>query len=201
MTQSQIAGNVGVVGHRQDTACAHDLAAGNDEGAIMQRTVLKEDILDQARIDVGFDHVARALIVGQRHRLLDNDEGTRLSLRHVHTGVNDGHNPFFHIIYRFLTLEQFLKDLETPAGTQLGEEPFDFVLEQDNEDKQADVDEFVHERADKAHVQDLIHHHPCNDKGEHAHKDVERARTLHRAVQVVEQGRHQQDVDQVLDTE
>ena len=196
VTQSQIAGNVGVVGHRQDTASAHDLAAGNDEGAIVQRTVFKENILNQARIDVGLDHIARALIVSQRYRLLDDDEGASLGLGHVHAGINHRQNPLFLILDFRLALEQFFKDFEAPAGTQLGQEPLDLVLEQDNKDKQTDVNEFVHECAYQAHVQNLVHHHPGNDKGEHADKDVERTRIFHRAVQVVEQGRHQQDVDQ-----
>jgi hypothetical protein len=159
------------------------------------------DKLDEAGIDVGIDHVARALIVGERDCPLDDDECSCLGLGHIHAGVHHRHDPFLGIIDLALAPEDFLKELQPSPRSQLGQEPLYLVLEQDDQDKQADVDELVHECADEAHVQYLVHHYPCHNKGKHTNKDVERARILHCAVQIVQQRSHQQDVDQVLNAE
>ena len=98
MAQAQVARNVSIMRNRQDAACTHDLTACNDQGAIVQGAILKENILDQARVDVGVDDITRALIIGEWDGLLDDNEGASLGFGHVHAGINHGQDPFLGII-------------------------------------------------------------------------------------------------------
>ena len=88
MTQTQVTGDIGIMRHRKDATCTHDFRAIDDEGAIVQGTVLEEDIFNQARIDIGVNHIARALIVSQRNSLLHHNECARPGFGHVHAGID-----------------------------------------------------------------------------------------------------------------
>ena len=201
MAQSQISGDIGIMRHRQDAACAHNLAAINDEGTIMQRAILEKNVLTQSRVDVGIDHITSSLIVGERYGLLDDDKRTRLALGHIHTGIHDRHDPLFLIFYLGFALKQFFEHLEASPGSQFGEKSLDLVLKQNHQDKQAYVNKLVHDGANEAHIHHLVHHHPSDHKRQHADKNVERAGILHGAVEVEQQCRYQQDVKQVRDAE
>ena len=140
----------------------------------MQRAVLEKDILNQAGIDIGPDHITCALIVGERYRPLHDNKGASFGFRHVHAGIHHRQNPLLLVFNFGLVLEDFRKHLEASPRAQLGEKALDFVLEQNHEDEQADVDELVHDGADEAHVHHLVHHHPSHDERQDANEDVER---------------------------
>ena len=197
VTQSHRFGNLVVVRYRQDAGRGGNAVVGNDEGAVVQRTVLEEDVLDEPRVHVGIDGVAGVLVVVERYPLFDDDEGARLGLGHVHAGIDDRYDVGLFAL--LLVFEEEVEE-EPPSlvGAQLHEKPFDFVLKQNDENEQTHAHELVHDGADEPHVEYLFDHDPHPHEGQHPGKDAYRARLLHHLVEGVEQQGHDEYVDNVF---
>ena len=61
--------------------------------------------------------------------------------------------------------------------------------------------QLVKNGAQQAHLKHLRHKEPHNDENQDAHEDVERAALAHQPVNVVEHERHQQNIDEVFNSE
>ena len=70
-------------------------------------------------------------------------------------------------------------------GTEVVEKLPYFLLEKDDDGYHAHADQFVHNAAQKPHFEYLRHKEPHHDKHHDTYEDVERARLLHQAIDIV----------------
>lgn len=189
VTQTEAAGYVAVVADREDTSGALQAVVHHDERAVVQRRVLEEDVLNQAGVDEGVDHVAALLIALQRYILLYHDECAGLGLGHVHAGVDNGQHEAAHISLLGVTrvVEEVAQKRPLLVVAQRHKEALYLVLEQDDKHKQPYAHELVENRADEFHLENLRGEHPDNDKGQDSEEYVDGAALLHDLVDVVEQ--------------
>lgn len=189
VTQTEAAGYVAVVADREDTPGALQAVVRHDERAVVQRRVLEENVLDEAGVDKGVDHVAALLIALQRYILLYHDKCAGLGLGHVHAGVYDGQHEAAHIALLGVTrvVEEVAQKRPFFVVAQRHKEALYLVLEQDDEHKQTYAHELVENRADEFHLENLRGEHPDNDKGKDSEEYVYGAALLHDLVDVVEQ--------------
>lgn len=139
MAQTECAGNIAVVAHGQDAAGAAYAVTVNDHGAVMERRVLEEYILDKARIDIGIDNIATLFITFERHFLTYHDERAGLGLRHIHARIDDRENILAGVMLAavFVVSEQPFEKLPSFMVAQTDEKPLYLILKQYDEHKQS----------------------------------------------------------------
>ena len=197
MAQAERFGYVVVVGHGQDATGSFQAFVTDYHGAVVQRTVLEKDIFDKALVDVSVDDIARLDDFVQPHVALDDNQRACLLLAHAETGHYDGHD-FLAVYVRFLPpAEPPHQSAHVAPRTYAGKEMAYFLLKEDYQGQGAHIDQLVEDAAQQTHLEDLGNQYPDQHEYQYAGKDVGRAGLFHQSVDVVEQQRHQYDVDQV----
>ena len=201
MAQAQFLGDVQVMGHGQDTARSLDALLADDHCSIVQGTILEEDVLDEALIDVGIDDVTRAHHIIQRHVMLNDNEGAHLLPAHADAGHHDGHDVLVGDVSLLVARKEIDELLDVPVRTQRQQETAYLLLEEDDESQHTHADQLVEDGAQELHLQHLRHHQPDEDEHQDADEHIEGAGGLHQLVRVVQQQGHQQNVYEIFYTE
>lgn len=106
VTQTEVFGDIFRMTHGQDATSGADALLGNDHSAIVQRTVLEEEVFEQALADGSIDDFATLHHFFKAHASLQNDERTHLLSAHVDASHHDGQNVGIgHIHFLALTEE------------------------------------------------------------------------------------------------
>ena len=191
--------NIHVVAYRKDTPHRDDAPPRYDHSPVVERRVLEEYVLDQARIDVGVYDVARLLVVVERHLPLEAYQRTRLRLRHRKARVDHCHHEsVIGVGLLRPVMEDALKLTQMPPRSYLYQETLYLVLEKNHEHYEADAHELVEYRARKLHVEDLGSHHPDHDEEQHAVEETDRPGALHKLIYIEEQSPDYQNVKYVF---
>ena len=172
MAQAEILIEVGVAGYGEDTACSADLPASDDHSAVVQGAILKEDRLDEAGIDCSEEALPSVLVGREVRGALDGDEGARLLTSHVHTRQYDGCDIVLFLLLLRRAFAEEAADL-TPAlgGADGDQDLLDLVLEDNDQDDEADVDELIQQRTHQSHLQDLRDKEPDPEEGDDPHEE------------------------------
>ena len=178
--------DVVVVGHGQDAACRLNAFVRDNHGAVVERTVLEEDVFDEALVDVGIDGVARFDDFAQGHLPFDDDKRALLLLAHAETGHHDWHDFFALAVVRTaFAPKDAHEESHVAARADAREEMADFLLEEDDEGKRTHIDDFIQNASEKTHFKYLRHQNPYQDKDYDAREDICRAGSLHQPIDVV----------------
>ena len=185
--QPQFLGDIQIVRNGQDAASRLDAVFTDHHGAIVEGTVLEEDIFNQSLVDIGIDDVARAHHVVKRHVMLNHNQRPHLLLTHAHAGHHDGQHIFMPQVLLLGTGEEAYQRTGILMRTQRQQEAANLLLEDDNQGYHTHTDQFIEDGPQQPHLQHLRHHQPEQDKDQDARKDIDRPRSLHQLIAVVEQ--------------
>ena len=192
------------MGDGQDTGCRHDFAARDNHGAVVQRAVFEEYVLNQPLRYASVDGLARADEVGEGNVVLDDDEGAHLLLAHVDAGHHDGEDDLTVVsvlvvgVLCLFGTEEAHQAVGLLVGPKLVEEVANLLLEQDDEGNGAHVYKLVEHATQDLHLQNLRYHNPEADEDEHSIEDVDGARAFHHLVAIIEDDCYRYDVDKVF---
>lgn len=189
VAQTEAARYIAVVAYRQDAAGAFETVVCHDEGTVVQRRVLEEDVFDKARVDERVYHIAALLVAFQRYILLYHDERAGPGLGHVHAGIHYRKYETPHVAFLGVTcmVEEIAQKRPLLMVAECHKEALYLVLKQDDEYKQADAHELVENRTYEFHLKNLRCEHPDNDEGQDSEEYVDGAALLHYLVDIVEQ--------------
>lgn len=93
VAQSEGAGNGIVVADGKNTSGSRDAVVGNDCGPVVERRVFEEDVFEESGVYLRIDDVAGLFVGGKVDHLFDDNEGPGSRARHVHHGIDNGHDP------------------------------------------------------------------------------------------------------------
>ena len=82
-------------------------------------------------------------------------------------------------------------------GTQIIEEHTDIFLEEHDQRNHTHTDQLVENGAKQAHLDDLRHEEPDDDKHHDADEHIQGTRLTHQTVDVEQHQRHQKDIDNI----
>ena len=198
MTQSQRLGDVGVVGHRQDATGCGDMLSAYDHGSIVERRVLKEDILDEALRDISVDVVTGVDVFVEPNAVFDDNQGPHVSFAHVHTCHHDGKDVFVAVIGRTFGPEEANQVGLAMVDTDGGEETTYFFLKQDDQRECSHINDSVENGSKQSEIEELLNNDPYENKDDDAGEDVGGTRLLHETVDVVEKQCYQEDIDEIF---
>src|SRR5690554_3359863 len=191
-------GNVRVLGDGENAAGGLDLLPYHDHGAIVQRTVLEENILNQPGGDIGIDDLTALLIQAELKIALNDDQCPDLGFRHVHAGQydrGDVRDVFLLLVDRH---KEFRDELPSLLRAERHQESPDLILKEDHQQYQSDIHKLIEDRAQKHHVEHLRYQYPDNHEDHNSDKERAHSRYLHHLEQVVQQCGYQQDVDKIF---
>ena len=201
VAQTELFGDIGVMTYGKYTPRCRNATVGNNHGAVVQGTVLKEDVFNQSLANVGVDEVARLLLFLQRIIALNNNERPNLLLRHVDASHNDGQNMLAIKveIIALATAKEFAQHIiATVARTDVGEELTDFFLKQYDESERTDADHLIHDTAHEAHVKHLRNEQPYEYENQYSGKHICGTRLLHLLIYITEEQRNEHNVYEVF---
>ena len=194
VARAEVARQALVAGKRQDAAGGADPARADDHRAVMQRTVLKEDILDKLGRGRGIDRRAGRDDLSQTLAALEHDERAGLGARHIRAGGNRRGNHAFDLVRVACrndeAAEVALADLLKQAA-QLG-------LKDYNDRKHADAERLLKQPRDHGQMKHARQQHDA-DQHDNALDQTLRARVLeqlHDAVDNVRDDQYINDVDE-----
>jgi len=176
----------------QDAARGHDLVAADDDGAVVERRIGREQRLDERRVHACVEARAGLHEVSQPLVPLDHDE-TAVAVRGQALGRA-------HDLAQHAVLADAQERAEERRTPELRERVPQLRLEQDDERDEPDGaqvgGDVVHrDEAEEARRRGHDHEH------EEADEHLRRARALDAHEQAVEQHRHEQDVEDVEEPE
>ena len=189
-----------VLADRQDTGGSEHLTVANNECTVMQGGILKENILYQScrylciETLTGIDYFFEAASTGY------DNESTGFGGRHMTASLSY----FQNLLARPRVFAIGLGTEYRPgrkARTNAVEEHTYLFLENDDEGYRADRDDAVEERAGEVQFEDKAHEEPYYDEGENTPEEVRRSRTAQQAVGIIQDTRHEQDINHIFETE
>ena len=203
MPQAECSGNVAVMADRQNASRCLDPVMSYNHCAIVQRRILEENILDQTSVHFRVDYITRGGILVKRNRLFHNDQRTGIAFGHAHARIHNRHNPRQCLLIEFLPvmMKNLTQELPPPVRPQFHKEALYRFLEKDHKDNQADGHEFIQNSADNPHVENLGRKYPYDYKRKDTIKNIDGARFLHKAIDIIQQYCKQQYVEHILDSE
>ena len=203
VAQSKRAGHIGVMAYGKYASGGFYASAIDDHGSVVERGVLEENVLYQARVYLGVDYVAALLVVFEWHILLYHYQRAGLAFRHVHACIHDRHHAGVYVLGVLLlpVVEKGCEKFPPLFGSQFHEKPLYLVLENDHEYEQTYAHHFVEDGAYELHLEDLGGHYPYQHEGEHPVKNVYGARLFHYLIEIVEHQRHYHYVEYILYSE
>ena len=166
----------------------------------MQGAVLEEYGFDQACVDRGEEALTGVLVGGKVGDALHGDQGAGLLAGHVHARQHNGGDVVSFVLLFGRAVTQELAYLLPALGRTDGHEYLlDLVLEDDHQDDEADVDELVQQSPHQPHLKHLRDQKPEDEEGDDPHEDRSAPRVAQGDERIVEEDRHQEDVDDILD--
>ena len=206
MAQTEVLGDIQIVGHGQDARSRHDAVGIDDDGAVVKGRVLEEDILQKTLRKDGIDALSGADEVAQRQVVLHHDEGPHPVLGHIETSQHDGRHlgarmaKLFTGIARNLLLgaEEVDETVGTLVSAQTEKEVTNLLLEEHDDSDGAHADHLIEDAAQKLHLDHLGDDDPEADEEQQALEDVDGARLLHELVAREENHGHKEDVENIF---
>ena len=205
MSKTELLWNVEVVTDGQDARSCCYPSFRDYHGAVVKRTVLEENVLDEPLCYLGVNLFARSHELAKRQVVLQDDEGSDMLLAHVHAGHDDGEDCLALVaeLTRVLVLiqsEESEEPMSLVSSSYVVEEASDVFLEEDDDGKCANADKLVEDASQQLHFQHLADDNPEADEKQNAIEDVDGARLLHQLVAIEEYYRHKENVDEVFET-
>ena len=172
----------------------------------MQRTVLEEDILDQALADFGIHQLTSTHKIVQGQVVLQYYQGPHPLLTHIQAGHDDWEDGFAFVnklreIFLLVGAEEVDEAMNSLSRSHTEEEMTNLLLKQNNDGYGTDIYQLIQNAAHQLHLKNLADNDPETDKEQHSVKDIHRARLLHDLITIVQAYRYKQDINQVLYSE
>ena len=172
----------------------------DDHGAVVQGAVLEEDVFNQRVADVGVDNNTCRNDVVQVVFACQQDESALLDFRHVEAGFGDRIHIQVDVAPDFQELELPWQLAFLGLGTDGEEETPYLGLENDDKRDEAHADEGTEDGGQHLHLQ-ILDHLPNEEDGHDTDEDAHGRGAFQETVEAKEQQGHQNDVDDVEDTE
>ena len=112
---------------------------GDYRSAVVEWGVLEEYVFYQTHVDERVNHVARLLVVVERHRALPYYQCAGLRFRRTRACVDHGHHFRMRVFVLFFVAEKPFEYFPFPLRTYVYEEPLYLFLEQDDKHYEAYV--------------------------------------------------------------
>ena len=178
------------MGNRQDTSRRFDTFLTDNHRSIVQRTVLKENILNQTLVYIGIDNFSRTHHIIQRQIMFNDNQGTNLLLPHADTCHYHRHDVvMFQLLFLIAGEEAYQRTGMLMRAECQQEAPY-LVLKQNDKRQHAHTDQLVEDGAEQFHLQHLRHHQPYQDKHQDTRKHIDRAGGFHQLIRIVQQESH-----------
>ena len=164
----------------------------------MQRTVLEENILYQALIDVGIDNLTRTHHIIQREIMFDDNQGSYLLFAHTDASHHHRHDfLMLHILFLISGKEAHQRAGMLVRTKRQQKTPY-FVLKQNNQCNHSHAHQLVKDGTEQLHLQYLGYHQPYQYEYQNTRKHIDGTGSLHQLIRIVKQKCNQQNVDNIF---
>ncbi|MPM99074.1 hypothetical protein SDC9_146264 [bioreactor metagenome] len=184
--------------HRQNASGCPDSSLTDNHRTIVQRTVLKEYILQQSLVDIRIDHLARLQYLIERQVVFHDNECPHPLLAHTDASHNDGHNIVMFQRFFLVTGEKTYQSTSPLVRPQSKQKAAYLILKKNNERQHAYADQLVEYRSEQTHLQYLRHHQPNKNKHQNTGENIDGPRSLHQLVCVIQQESNKQYVYKIF---
>ena len=204
MSKAELLGNVEVVADGQDARSSSNPAFRDNHGAVVQRAVLEEDVLDESLCYLSINLFTGSHELAKRQVVLKHDERADVLLAHVHASHHDGEDSLTFVselacILMLVEPEEAEEAMRTVSSAYVVEETTYVLLKQDDDGKSTDAYKLVEDAAKQLHLEHLADDNPATDEEQDAIEDVDGARLLHQLVAIEKYYRNKKDVDYVFE--